>query len=220
MSSKLSERIRELRLKKDWSQSELARKSGLSNEYISKIELGKAENVGLQTLEAISEALEINISLLITDGDGASVKSKKTLDKNLSIQLHEIPLLSGTVSASSFTHAFHDWEGETIGVPVKNVKNKVAWRIQGRSMEGPDGSGFRDGDVAVIDNSVQFSDGDMIVAENDHGVTIKELKLMKDGSVELRPLNPDFPTICLKSDKRLDVLGVVTHRIQDVRRKK
>ena len=96
-----------------------------------------------------------------------------------------------------------------IYIPEKNIKNKVAWRIQGHSMEGPDGSGYRHGDVVIIDNSVQFSDGSKVVAENDYGVTIKVLKILKDGSIELRPLNPSYPTIHVKKSERLEILGVV-----------
>ena len=47
------------------------------------------------------------------------------------------------------------------------------------------------------------------MAENSDGVTVKELKILKDGSVELRPLNPEYPTLKFKSESRLEILGVV-----------
>lgn len=210
MTSYLGERLKRERHEKGWSQSELARRSQLSNEYISKIELGKVENVGIQTLKGIADALGVPLYRLQDFGEDLVDELTR------GPEIKEIPLLSGTVSASTFILSFNDWEGETIGVPLKNIQNKVAWRVSGRSMEPVIG----DGDIVIIDNSVQFSDGDYVIAENDNGVTVKKLKLLKDGHIELRPLNPDFPTIVLKSDKQLEILGVVIQLVKNMRRKK
>lgn len=218
MAFEIGKKLRALRKEKNLLQEDLANRTGLSQSTISAYESGEV-TPSLEALEKIKAVLGEAVQTFLMDRD-ASKSKDYSLDKNSSSQVAEIPLLSGTVSASTFTHSFNDWEGETIGVPVKIAKNKVAWRIQGKSMEAPDGGGLSDGDVAIIDNNVRFSDGDWVVAESDSGVTVKKLVLMKDGSIELRPLNPNFPTICLKSDKKLDILGVVTHNIQDLRKRK
>jgi SOS-response transcriptional repressor LexA len=213
--------IRQIREEKGMSQAALARACGISNDYMHKIESGKATNIGSDVLAALVKALDTTLdkfsdfeSILSHPDSFTESKHKDnffTLDK-----FAIIPLLSGTVYASEFRHSFNDWEGERVSVPIKDGKNKVAWRVQGRSME-PE---FNDGDIVVIDNAVTFLDGDIVVAENDSGVTIKKLKLHQDGSAELRPLNADFKTIHIDSSDKLQILGVVVYTIKKVKRRK
>jgi SOS-response transcriptional repressor LexA len=208
----LGQKVKRLRESLGMNQTQLALKAGLSSGYIPKMEIDAPgyTNPSTATLKRLSAALNVHPNELVDFGALMAEGAEPTHP------LKEIPLLSGTVSASTFTLSFNDWEGETIGVPLKNIQNKVAWKISGRSMAPEIG----DGDIVIIDSSVHFSDGDYVIAENSHGVTIKELRLLKDGGVELRPLNPDFPTICLKSDKGLEILGVVVGHYRDLRRRK
>lgn len=129
-----------------------------------------------------------------------------------SAKLRKIPLLSGTVSAGEFRHAFNDWSGDMIDAPVDTPSNKVAWKVSGRSME----PAIFSGEVLIIDSSVRFSDGSLVVAENNNQeVTCKQLKLLKDGSIELRPLNPDYETMHILKTDDLNILGVVVGRYTD-----
>ena len=58
--SSLSDKIKRLRKSRGLSQRALARKAGISHDYISKIEMGRAENIGTKTLEKIADALMVN----------------------------------------------------------------------------------------------------------------------------------------------------------------
>ncbi|WP_370841863.1 helix-turn-helix domain-containing protein [Megasphaera sp.] len=58
--------IAEIRKSKKMTQKELAKKSGVSRATISKIENGKTVEVKLSTIEAISNALDINWIELIS----------------------------------------------------------------------------------------------------------------------------------------------------------
>ena len=57
--------IRELRLKRGWSQSELARRAGVKQSIISYIENGKTKNPRIDTLSAIATALGVPVGRLI-----------------------------------------------------------------------------------------------------------------------------------------------------------
>lgn len=61
---KIGKRIVELRSKKGWSQSDLARATGKDRQAIEKLENGKV-NPTLYSLLEISKALEITLSKLI-----------------------------------------------------------------------------------------------------------------------------------------------------------
>jgi transcriptional regulator with XRE-family HTH domain len=62
----LGERIRDIRLSKNprISMEALAERAGLSRQTINNLELGNTPNVSLQTVLAISKALEVSIGLL------------------------------------------------------------------------------------------------------------------------------------------------------------
>jgi len=56
-------RIRELRLKKKWSQEKLAEESGLHWTYISGIERGK-RNLGIENVMKLARALKVDVGQL------------------------------------------------------------------------------------------------------------------------------------------------------------
>lgn len=60
----LGARIRKLRKQKGWRQIDLAQHSGVHEVHISDLERGTRE-VGLRTLVAIAEALEVKLSDLL-----------------------------------------------------------------------------------------------------------------------------------------------------------
>ncbi len=56
-------RIRQLRLKKKWSQEKLAEESGLHTTYISGIERGK-RNLGIENVVRLARALKVDAGQL------------------------------------------------------------------------------------------------------------------------------------------------------------
>ncbi len=61
----LTLRIRELREVKDWSQAELARRSGVDQAIISRLESGETQSVNLPNLEKLAKALRCDPGYLI-----------------------------------------------------------------------------------------------------------------------------------------------------------
>ena len=58
-------RIQELREAQGWSQSELARRSSLSQSAISRLESGESQGVDFDTLEKLAKALRCDPGYLI-----------------------------------------------------------------------------------------------------------------------------------------------------------
>lgn len=77
-------------------------------------------------------------------------------------------------------------------------------------------AGICDGDIAVIDRSVEAEDGDIIVAYVNNEFTIKYLDLSHrhQGYIELRPANPTFNPIRISSADDFKVWGVVVWTIK------
>ena len=61
----LTLRIRELREVKDWSQAELARRSGVDQAIISRLESGETQSINLPNLEKLAKALRCDPGYLI-----------------------------------------------------------------------------------------------------------------------------------------------------------
>src|SRR5687768_14349839 len=63
--SPVSLRLEEYRAARGISQAELARRSGVAQSTISRLEAGKSRSVDFDTLDRLSEALGVNAALLI-----------------------------------------------------------------------------------------------------------------------------------------------------------
>ena len=60
----VGEQVRDMRRAKKMTQAELARKAGLSKNYISEIERG-VTHATLESLSSISDAMDANLSTLL-----------------------------------------------------------------------------------------------------------------------------------------------------------
>lgn len=86
-------------------------------------------------------------------------------------------------------------------------------RVQGDSMIG---AGICDGDIAVIDRSIEAEHGNVVVAYINNEFTVKFLDLShkKDGYIELKPANDAFQPIRIDEDDNFEVWGVVIWTIK------
>lgn len=88
--------------------------------------------------------------------------------------------------------------------------------VSGDSMRD---AGLLDGDIIVIDKSLEPHNGDFIVAAIDGEFTIKEFQHKPgDNFGWLLPHNPDYQPIRVSEENRFSVWGVVTHCIHKTRR--
>lgn len=96
---------------------------------------------------------------------------------------------------------------------IKNPEATFYGRVSGDSMRD---AGINEGDIAVIDRSLQPTDGDVIVAYVNEEFTIKHLDLThkEEGYIELRPANPDYSPIRIDSTDNFRVWGVVVWTIK------
>ena len=96
---------------------------------------------------------------------------------------------------------------------IKHPEATFYGRVQGVSMIG---AGICDGDIAVIDRSIEPQHGDVVVGYIDKEYTVKFLDLShkKDGYIELKPANDAFQPIRIDEDDNFEVWGVVIWTIK------
>ena len=77
------------------------------------------------------------------------------------------------------------------------------------------GCGIDDGDLLVIDKSIDPHDGDIVVAFIDGEFTLKKVRIDPDGScLWLIPANDDYPPIKVTEENNFIVCGVLTYNIK------
>ncbi|MFW0698021.1 translesion error-prone DNA polymerase V autoproteolytic subunit [Pantoea sp. R13S299] len=82
-------------------------------------------------------------------------------------------------------------------------------RVSGESMIE---AGINDGDMLVVDSSLNASHGDIVVAAVDGEFTVKRLQLHP--CLQLMPMNTKFKPIAIQTEDALEVFGVVTFVIK------
>ena len=91
-------------------------------------------------------------------------------------------------------------------------------RVDGDSMRD---MGILDGDIVVIDRSLEPRDGDVIAAFIDQEFTIKEFRHDPTHRCGwLIPHNPQFKPIQVTAENNFGIWGVVTHAVHSLRYKK
>ena len=118
------------------------------------------------------------------------------------------PLALCTVPAG-FPSPARDYKGKSLDLNELLVRNSPAtffWKVSGDSMRD---EGINDGDMLVVDRSIEAKHGHIVVADINGDIAVK--KLYKRGKVvELRPANPAYEPIRFQEGDQLIAWGVVT----------
>ena len=114
--------------------------------------------------------------------------------------------------ADDYLHASLDFNRDMI----KNPEAIIYGRVSGDSMID---AGICDGDIAVIDRSLQPMDGNVIVAFVNGEFTIKylDLKHKEEGYIELKPANSNYSPIRIDVEDNFRVWGVVVWTLKQRR---
>ena len=128
----------------------------------------------------------------------------------------ELELQIASAIKAGFPSPAEDYQHDTLDFNRDLIKHPEATfygRVDGDSMIE---AGINDGDIAIIDRSVEASDGDVIVAFVNNEFTIKYLDLRhkSDGYIELRPANDNYPTFKIREEDDFEVWGVIIHLIR------
>lgn len=82
-------------------------------------------------------------------------------------------------------------------------------QVQGDSMIG---AGIHEGDLLVVERSLEPKPGKIVIAVVNGELTVKRLSI-DDGGVRLLPENPAYPPIVIGEGMELTIWGVVLHVI-------
>ena len=99
---------------------------------------------------------------------------------------------------------------------IRNPSSTFYGRVKGDSMQD---AGVSEGDVLVIDKSLEPQDGDMAVCFLDGEFTLKFIQLEKD-AIWLIPANEAYDPIRVTAENEFLIWGIVTYTIKNNRKKR
>ncbi len=94
---------------------------------------------------------------------------------------------------------------------VRSPLSTFMWYVTGESMRD---AGILSGDMVIVDRALEAQHHNIVIAEVNGEPTIKRLH-NKDGVIELRPENPDYPVITFSDYDAMNIWGVVRSVIRD-----
>ena len=144
--------------------------------------------------------------------DGAEVI---TMDE---IKHLKLPYFEGL--AAGFPSPAGDYTHEKLDLNEKFVHHEEASyfvRVSGESMIG---LGIYDGDICLVDRQEEISDGNIVVAFVNGGLTVKtiDMSTRDQGYLRLIPHNPDFKPFIIDANDQCILQGKVTSIHRDTRR--
>lgn len=124
----------------------------------------------------------------------------------------EMPYISSGIKAG-FPSPAADFDGSRISIDQIVVKNATATfyaKANGNSMIG---AGIDDGDILVIDKSIEPQDGKIAVCFIDGEFTVKRIKV-QENSLLLLPENKLFEPIEVTQENDFIIWGIVTYVVK------
>jgi len=138
-----------------------------------------------------------------------------TLQPTQHAPLQHIPLYGHKVPAG-FPSPADDYVEDKLDLNQLLIQNKSATfflRVKGDSMID---AGIHDGDIIVVDRSVEAVDRSVVVAVIDGELTVKRL-VWRNGAAELHAENQKYAPILCKEGQELTIWGVVTNAVHSVK---
>ena len=120
-----------------------------------------------------------------------------------------LPLYLAPVEAG-FPSPAEDYLDRRLDLHEHLVRNEAATfflRAHGESMLG---AGIHDGDLLIVDRSLDAGHRKVVIAALDGELTVKRL-LHREGRVFLAPENPQFEAIDITESEFVHIWGVVTY---------
>ena len=118
--------------------------------------------------------------------------------------------------SAGFPSPADDFKEVRISLDNELVKNKEATfyaKVSGDSMVG---AGLDDGDLLVIDRSLNPENGKIAICFIDRDFTVKRI-IKKGGELYLKPENKNYKKITIKEDDQLIIWGIVTYVIKKIK---
>lgn len=196
--AKFKDMLKFFRTRDGLSQSELAKKLGVSTSTISMYEVGRREP-DFETEEKIADFFNTDLNIL-------RGRDTENLFSNGAVI---IPVLGRVAAGIPLTAAEYILDTEEISQSMANDGEYFGLQVKGDSMEPK----ISNGDVVIVRKQSDADDGDFVIAlVNGDDAVVKRLKKYKDG-IALISTNPAYEPLYFSNDeietKPVEIIGKV-----------
>ena len=190
-----ADRLREARKAKRYSQTEVSRMLGVTQQAVGKWETGRS-TPDPQTVARLAEILDTTADALL--GLQQAPATAPAVGRNAFSRYTEslVPVV-GTVRVGYGALAFEEDYGKEYA-SVKDPQNYFYLVVKGDSMEPR----ISDGDLALVHRQNTLENGDLgvLVYGSDGEGTLKKY-IQRGNSVILHPFNPDYEELVIKGEE-------------------
>jgi len=210
MKSSFQDRMKEVMLNRNITQSELSKATGITQSSISDWMRGKYLPKQ-DKVDIIAKALDVTPSYLMgwnssDDVDLIKIKGIIPLKK-----LRRIPIL-GQIACGNPILAEENYIGY-FTADDKYLDSDFCLYARGDSMTGAE---IDDGDLVFIKKQSDVDDGEIAAVLIEDEATLKRVYKIAD-KVQLRADNPNYPPIDLDGTQSVIILGRATHVLRPVK---
>ncbi len=139
--------------------------------------------------------------------------NKNTLvKKHKDNSLETVPYILSRISAG-FPSPADDYIENNLSISELLIKNQLSTFLMKASGESMIEAGINDGDILVVDRSLEARSRDIVIAIFEGNLTVKRLIIKVDGSAILKSENPLYKNILISEYTELEIWGVVTSAI-------
>lgn len=197
--------IHMMRKEKGMRQSELALLTGLKQPNLSRIENGLVSPRQV-TLEKIAKALGVEVQVFYNESKVQEVERKwaaslgpKHAALMLAGKLSSVALLDTSTGYPTAMGANNEPQGQfeiMLQLPPfegePDGSQHFGLRVNGDSMQGPSGEGFRPGEIVVFSSGQELKSGDYAFVMLRETSTLRKVEFVDDDKIKLMPHNPTY----------------------------
>jgi DNA polymerase V len=140
------------------------------------------------------------------------MKKNTLVKKHKNNSLETVPYILSRISAG-FPSPADDYIENNLSISELLIKNQLSTFLMKASGESMIEAGINDGDVLVVDRSLEARSRDIVIAIFEGNLTVKRLIIKADGSAILKSENPLYKNILISEYTELEIWGVVTSAI-------
>ena len=141
------------------------------------------------------------------------------MNKNIQVKtdkdnnLESVPYVLSKISAG-FPSPADDYIENNLSLSELLIKNHLSTFLMRASGDSMVDSGINDGDILVVDRSLEAKSRDIVIAIFEGNLTVKRLVIKTDGSAILKAENSSYKNILISEYAELEIWGVVTSAIR------
>ena len=127
--------------------------------------------------------------------------------------LTPVPYLLSRISAG-FPSPTDDYIENNLSLSELLIRNHLSTFLMKTSGDSMIDVGINDGDILVVDRSIEPKNRDIVIAILEGNLTVKRLLFKTNGSVVLKSENTAYKDIKIPESTDLEIWGVVTSAIR------